>query len=89
MVHLCEMKFSETQYTITKNYAQRLTERRQLFMDITGESRGVVLTIVTPSGLKSSIHNNIIHSQVTARDLFYDVRDNTLETPLFRQINNI
>lgn len=73
MIHLCEMKFSETPYTITKDYTQRLTERRQLFMDITGLSRGVVLTMVTPSGLKSSIHNSIVHSQVTARDLFYNL----------------
>jgi len=73
MVHLCEMKFSETPYTITKDYAQHLTERRQLFMDITGVSRGVVLTMVTPSGLKPSIHNSIVHSQVTTRDLFYNL----------------
>lgn len=73
MTHLCEMKFSEVPYVITKDYAQRLTERRQLFMDVTRESRGVVLTMVTPVGLKSSIHNNIVHSQVTARDLFYEL----------------
>lgn len=70
MVHLCEMKFSEHPYAITKDYEEKLKARRLLFMEVTGESRGVVLTMVTPNGLKSNTHSALIHSVITVKDLF-------------------
>lgn len=72
MTHLCEMKFSEKPYTITKDYEERLKERRLLFMDVTGENRGVVLTMITPNGLKTGLHNSFIHSEITVKQLFSD-----------------
>lgn len=74
MTHLCEMKFSESQYVIKKDYAEKLLQRRELFMDVTGERRGVVLTMVTPKGLKQGTHAPIINSEITAKDLFYDLQ---------------
>lgn len=70
MVHLCEMKFSEHPYTITKDYEEKLKARRLLFMEATGETRGVVLTMITPMGLKQGIHSSFVHSEITVRDLF-------------------
>lgn len=70
MVHLCEMKFSEHPYTITKEYEAKLKSRRLLFMEVTGEARGVVLTMITPNGLKNSMHSSLIHSEITVKDLF-------------------
>lgn len=70
MVHLCEMKFSEHPYTITKEYEEKLKSRRLLFMEVTGEARGVVLTMITPNGLKNSMHSSLIHSEITVKDLF-------------------
>ena len=70
MVHLCEMKFSEHPYTITKEYEEKLKSRRLLFMEVTGESRGVVLTMITPNGLKNSMHSSLIHSEITVKELF-------------------
>ncbi|MCQ2111374.1 MAG: AAA family ATPase [Bacteroidaceae bacterium] len=71
MVHLCEMKFSENPYTITKEYEEKLKARRLLFMDVTGETRGVVLTMITPYGLKTGLHSSLIHSEITVKELFY------------------
>lgn len=45
------MKFYEHPYTITKEYEEKLESRRLLFMEVTGENRGVVLTMITPNGL--------------------------------------
>lgn len=70
MIHLVEMKFSETSYAITKDYEQRLRDRKTLFMETTGITRGVVHTFVTPHGVSSGKHSSIIHSQLTAVDLF-------------------
>lgn len=73
MTHLCEMKFSEAPYVITKDYAERLLQRRQLFMEVSGETRGVVLTMVAPRGVKQNIHASHIHSEITVRELFADL----------------
>ena len=71
MIHLCEMKFSETPYVISKSYSDRLMERKQLFMTENGISRGVVLTFVTPYGLQEGKNTSMVHSSLTAKELFY------------------
>lgn len=73
IVHLVEMKFSETPYKITKAYETRLQERKALFMEATGITRGVVHTFVTPFGLSKGLHSSIIHSQLTSGDLFAEI----------------
>lgn len=70
MVHLVEMKFSERSYVITKEYEDKLRERRELFMESTGINRGVVITFITPRGVSQGIHSSIVHSQLTSRHLF-------------------
>ena len=70
IIHLVEMKFCETLFTVTKDYEQRLQERKQLFMEITGTTRGVVITFVSPKGLSRGIHSGTVHSQLTAKELF-------------------
>lgn len=73
LIHLVEMKFSEKPYTLTKEYTQRLNERKQLFMEVTGTSRGVVHTFITPMGLANGKHTSVVHSQLTVQDLFADM----------------
>ena len=73
IIHLVEMKFSEKPYSITKEYEQRLRERKNLFMDVTGIARGPVITFITPMGVAKGAHSSIVHSQLTARDLFADL----------------
>ncbi len=70
IIHLVEMKFSETKYKISKDYEARLRTRREIFMEMTNISRGVVLSFVTPKGLADGIHSGLVHSQVTEKDLF-------------------
>ena len=70
MIHLCEMKFSAKTYAIQKDYAERLTARKLLFMEENDIERGVVLTFVTPYGLKEGMHTSLVHSSLTAKDLF-------------------
>lgn len=70
IIHLVEMKFSEQKFSITKDYAQRLQDRKTLFMEITGISRGVVHTFITPSGIAQNSNFGIVHSQITSKDLF-------------------
>lgn len=66
IIHLVEMKFSETSYTITKDYEKRLQQRKELFMSVTGITHGVVHTSITPSGITRGgafrIHSQSTHS---------------------------
>ena len=70
IVHLVEMKFAANVYSINKDYAQRLSERKDLFSQVTGISRGAVITMITPKGLAEGKHSSLVHSQLTARHLF-------------------
>ena len=64
------MKFSETPYTISKDYEQKLRDRKALFLEMTDTARGAVHTFITPMGVAQGLHSSIIHSQLTATDLF-------------------
>lgn len=70
IIHLVEMKFSETPYVISKDYEQRLRERKALFMEMTNTARGPVHTFITPMGIAQGAHSSIVHSQLKASDLF-------------------
>lgn len=70
IVHLVEMKFAANVYSISKDYAQRLSERKDLFSQVTGISRGAVITMITPKGLAEGKHSSLVHSQLTAKHLF-------------------
>ena len=73
IVHLVEMKFSDHPYTISKEYEEKLKFRRNLFMEITGIKKGVVITFITPEGVSQGLHSSVVHSQLTARHLFADL----------------
>ena len=73
IIHLLEMKFSETPFTITKAYEQRLLERKGLFMELAGVTRGAVITFVTPRGLSKGLRSSLVHSEIIAKDLFTEV----------------
>ena len=70
LIHLCEMKFSAKPYVIPKDYAERLIHRKQLFMEENAIERGVVLTFITPYGLKEGTNTSLVHSSLTTKDLF-------------------
>lgn len=70
IVHLCEMKFSETPYTITSDYAAKLRSRKSIFCEETKTRHGAVITFVTPYGIAPGKNSGIVHSQIVAEDLF-------------------
>ena len=64
------MKYSTDEYAITKQYAQKLIHRRELFRRVTGTKYALHLTMVTTYGVKRNEHSSIIQNQVTMNDLF-------------------
>ena len=49
-INLCEIKFCEEQFEITKDYAKDLERKKSVFQEITGTKKSI--TIITPFGLQ-------------------------------------
>ena len=69
VVDLCEIKYSGTLYEITKDYANKLTERMDLFKQQTKTRKALHLVMITPFGLKSNLYQGIVQNEITLEDL--------------------
>ena len=70
IINLCEMKYSTSEYEITKRYNDEMQERRELFRSQTKTKKALHLTMVTTYGVKENPYSGMIQSQVTMDDLF-------------------
>jgi AAA+ ATPase superfamily predicted ATPase len=70
IINLCEIKFSQKRYTITKEYSEKLRDRLWLFQEVTGTNKTVVQTFVTTYGLTNPNSWSIVNSEVVMDDLF-------------------
>ena len=70
IIHLCEMKFSQSEYRITADYEEKLRNRMALFKEKTKNKQTVVHTFVTIFGVANGKHSSLVHSEVTLDGLF-------------------
>lgn len=70
LIHLCEIKFSDKPYTITSAYKEKMNERLEIFRQETKTTHRPVLTMITPYGVAKGKQSWILHSEITAKDLF-------------------
>lgn len=70
IIHLCEMKFSKSEYRITEAYEQLLRQRLELFQSSTKTKFSLVITFVTTYGVADGAHHSLVHSEVTMEQLF-------------------
>lgn len=70
VINLCEMKFSETPYTMSKSYEEQLRNRMALFKTATGTHKSLITTMVTTYGVLPGIHSGIVQNEVLMDDLF-------------------
>jgi AAA+ ATPase superfamily predicted ATPase len=73
VINLCEIKFSNKMFTITKKYADELMNKVELFRSVSGTKKSIFMTFITPFGL---IHNpyarTLVQNSLTLEDLFMD-----------------
>jgi hypothetical protein len=70
-VNLCEMKFSESEFTVDKAYARELQRKRDVFRAVTGTRKALFLTLVTTHGLRENEHSRgLIAKSVRLEALF-------------------
>ncbi len=54
VINICEIKFSETVFTITKAYAEKLKNKLHVFKEETGTKKTLFLTMITTFGTKEN-----------------------------------
>ena len=57
IINLCEIKFYNVEYTVTKDYAQKLREKIRVFQEVTKTKKQVQLILITTFGLKHNKHS--------------------------------
>ncbi|MFN4316287.1 MAG: AAA family ATPase [Chitinophagaceae bacterium] len=70
-INLCEMKFSEMHFTISKKYAAELDRKVQVFREQTGTRKSIFLTMVSSYGtVENEYYLGRVVTQLTMADLF-------------------
>ena len=70
-INVCEMKFSISDFEITKSYASELKRKLKVFYDNTGTKKTLFLTIVTSFGIKNiSSYPGLVQNEIKMDALF-------------------
>jgi len=70
VVNLCEMKFSNSEFTIDKAYFKNLQNKIETFKAETNPQQAVQLTFISTHGLKANVYSQQIQNEVILNDLF-------------------
>ncbi|WP_316750491.1 AAA family ATPase [Pedobacter gandavensis] len=70
-INVCEMKFSNKEFSIDKSYATELKDRLNIFKEQTKTKKTLFLTMVTTYGTKDNIYKTgLVQNEITMKDLF-------------------
>ena len=72
IVNVCEMKYSEEEYSLQKDEDMKLRNRIGTYRNETKTNKTIHTTLVTTFGLKSGKHSSIFNNIITMDDLFDD-----------------
>ncbi len=70
VINLCEMKYSDVSYAVTKKDEESIRNKIHDLQVVTKTKSAIFPTLITPYGLVSNLHSDIIQSVVTLDDLF-------------------
>ena len=70
IVNVCEMKYSEFPYVISKAEDMRLRNRMGAFREETLTKGGLHLTFISTFGVKQNLYSDAVRNEVTLDDLF-------------------
>lgn len=74
MVNICEMKFSNSQFTVTREVAMNLRHKAARFSQSAGRNKSINLTMITVLGIAHEGYWGDIQSSITASDLFLPLK---------------
>lgn len=70
VINLCEMKYSVGEYSISKQYADKIRDRMSLFNKTVKTKKALRTTFITTHGVKEGKYNDIVDNQMTVESLF-------------------
>ena len=70
MINLCEIKYSEGDYILDKEEAEKIRKRRTTFVEQTGTRCGILPTLITANGASQNSYVADMAFQLTLNDLF-------------------
>lgn len=70
VLNLCEMKFSQGDYSIDKDYDEKLRNRIVALTEKTGNKKNIQPTLITTYGLKMNLYSNRFQRVITMDKLF-------------------
>lgn len=69
-ITICEMKYSDGEYEIDKQYDARVQTRLRTFKKVTKTKKSLAIAYITPQGLVGNMYSRKVKQQITADDLF-------------------
>jgi len=70
IINLCEMKYSDSEYTITQQYESELRTKKDVFASVTRTKKAIHTIMVSTYGLKQNAYCWSIQKEVTMDALF-------------------
>jgi len=73
-ITICEIKYSDKPFIITKEYAEKLRQKLEIFKKITRTNKQLFIALISANGIKENKYSEELLSGVaTLEDLFKDV----------------
>ena len=70
-INICEIKFSDKPYVISRSYALTLNRKLRVFRNRSNRKQALFLTMITPEGIVANRHaEGLVTNQVVLSDLF-------------------
>ena len=73
LINLCEIKYSQSPYTITKEEELHIRTHMADFVEETGVRHSILPTLINTFGIRPNAHSAIAQVQLTMDDLFDDM----------------
>lgn len=70
VANICEIKYSAGKFGISAEYAESLARKMEVFSQSWRRGQSLLLTMITPYGVKENEHSGIVQSEVILDDLF-------------------
>ena len=70
LITICEVKYSQNKYSISKSEYEKLQNRIEAFRNETNSVKGIQTVLITTQGLKSNTYSEISNFSVSLNDIF-------------------
>ena len=70
VINICEIKHSENEFTIDKDYHRKLRNKADVFRSATGTKKTLQIVMITTYGIRQNKYSDIASAQVTMEDFF-------------------